>query len=151
MLPRYPKAMLQRRFDRIVDVPPAEPGFIGDGHTAVEVVRPTNLMASDPFVLLMDDRLDIAKRRVIGGAHPHAGLETVTLVLEGVLRDRDEGELSAGDAVWMSAGRGIIHSESIEVSGHSRVLQLWVRLPGSARGTTPRFEIVRKASLPVRR
>src|SRR5688572_2555985 len=142
---------MTRKISRIETTSPPAPGFIGEGHTAVEVVRPDALAASDPFVLLMDDRLDIARRRQIGGAHPHAGLETVTLVLEGSLHDRDEGQLSAGDAVWMSAGRGIIHSESIEVSGHSRVLQLWVRLPGSARGTTPRFEIVRKASLPVRR
>ncbi|MBL8956881.1 MAG: hypothetical protein JNK82_39270 [Myxococcaceae bacterium] len=77
--------MLERKFDRVVQTPPPEPGFIGEGHTAVEVVRSNNLMASDPFVLLMDDRLDIVNRRVIGGAHPHAGLETVTLVLGGVL------------------------------------------------------------------
>jgi redox-sensitive bicupin YhaK (pirin superfamily) len=55
--------------------------------------------------------LDLARPRQIGGAHPHAGLETVTLVLEGVLHDRDEGRLTAGDVLWMTAGRGIIHNE----------------------------------------
>jgi redox-sensitive bicupin YhaK (pirin superfamily) len=125
------------------------PGFIGAGHTAVEVLAPTALAASDPFVLLMDDRLDIPQRRQIGGAHPHAGLETVTLVLEGTLSDRDEGDLQAGDMVWMTAGRGIIHSESIEAWGRSRILQLWIALPDRDRGLAPRFEIIRRDAAPV--
>ncbi|MDB4955725.1 MAG: Pirin-like protein YhhW [Myxococcales bacterium] len=132
-----------------VTTPPPEPGFIGEGHTAVEVVPPTDLAASDPFVLLMDDRLDIAKRRQIGGAHPHAGLETVTLVLEGTMHDRDEGELSAGDMIWMTAGRGIIHNEAVEVVGRSRVLQLWIALPARDRDLAPQFEIVRRSAAPV--
>jgi redox-sensitive bicupin YhaK (pirin superfamily) len=138
-----------RSLSSIVTTPPPAPGFIGAGHTAVEVLAPTALGSSDPFVLLMDDRLDIAQRRQIGGAHPHAGLETVTLVLEGTLSDRDEGDLQAGDLVWMTAGRGIIHSESIEASGRSRILQLWIALPARDRGLAPRFEIVRREAAPV--
>lgn len=97
---------MSRSISRIDTTPAAAPGFIGEGHLAVEVVQPIALAESDPFVLLMDDRLDIPNRRQIGGAHPHAGLETVTLVLEGTLHDRDEGPLAAGDALWMTAGRG---------------------------------------------
>jgi redox-sensitive bicupin YhaK (pirin superfamily) len=129
--------------------PAPTPGFIGEGHTAVEVLAPTALAASDPFVLLMDDRLDIEQRRQIGGAHPHAGLETVTLVLEGTLHDRDEGALSAGDLIWMTAGRGIIHSEAVEAVGRSRILQLWIALPAEHRDAAPGFEIVRKDAAPV--
>ena len=147
----YLECMLQRTFDRIVSPPPAEPGFIGEGHTAVEVVTPAALQASDPFVLLMDDRLDLAAPRAIGGAHPHAGLETVTLILEGSLKDRDEGELRAGDVVWMTAGKGIIHNEHVETGGRSRVLQLWIRLPRAQRAAPPRFEIVRGDRAPERR
>jgi redox-sensitive bicupin YhaK (pirin superfamily) len=133
-----------------IDAPaPAAPGFIGQGHTAVEVVQPTALASSDPFVLLMDDRLDLGKRRQIGGAHPHAGLETVTLVLEGTLHDRDEGELSAGDVLWMSAGRGIIHNEAVEAGGRSRVLQLWIALSARDRNLAPRFEILRRDEVQV--
>ena len=134
-----------RLLSRIVTTPPAAPGFIGEGHTAVEVVAPTALAASDPFVLLMDDRLDIPTRRQIGGAHPHAGIETVTLVVEGTLHDRDEGALGAGDLIWMTAGRGIIHSEAVEAIGRSRVFQLWIALPARDRDAAPRFEIVRRA------
>ena len=141
---------LERRIARTVTTPPAAPGFIGEGHTAVEVVTPTALDASDPFVLLMDDRLDMAARRQIGGAHPHAGIETVTFVLEGTLVDRDEGELNEGDVLWMNAGRGIIHNEAVEVGGKARILQLWVRLPKGDRSTAPGFQMIRKASVPVR-
>lgn len=134
---------------RIETTPPAAPGFIGAGHTAVEVVRPDALGDSDPFVLLMDDRLDIPVRRAIGGAHPHAGLETVTFVIEGVLHDRDEGELRTGDVLWMTAGGGIIHNEHVEAEGRSRVLQLWIGLPARDRELAPGFELVRREDAPV--
>jgi len=140
-----------RGLERVVTTPPAEPGFIGEGHTAVEVVTPDALEQSDPFVLLMDDRLDVKQKRLIGGAHPHAGLETVTFVVEGSMTDRDEGVLGEGDVLWMTAGRGIIHNEHVEAEGRSRILQLWVRLSKAERNAVPRFELVKKASAPVRR
>jgi len=143
------KAAASRRLSRIVTTPAPAPGFIGEGHTAVEFVAPSDLAASDPFVLLMDDRLDIPQRRQIGGAHPHAGIETVTLVMEGALHDRDEGTLGPGDAIWMTAGRGIIHSESVEAVGRSRILQLWIALPAREREASPRFEIIRQGEAPV--
>jgi redox-sensitive bicupin YhaK (pirin superfamily) len=138
-----------RSISRIDTPAPAAPGFIGQGHTAVEVVRPTALASSDPFVLLMDDRLDLGERRQIGGAHPHAGLETVTLVLEGTLHDRDEGDLAPGDVLWMNAGRGIIHSEAVEADGRSRILQLWIALAARDRDQAPAFEILRRGEVPV--
>src|SRR5882762_9819199 len=141
---------IQRSIERVVNTPPPEPGFIGEGHTAVEVVTSTALEHSDPFVLLMDDRLDIKQRRQIGGAHPHAGLETVTLMVEGSLKDRDEGTMVAGDLLWMTAGKGIVHSEDIEAEGRSRVLQLWIRLSKAERAAQPRFELVKRTTLPVR-
>jgi len=143
------EALMSRPLSRIVNTPAPARGFIGEGHTAVEVVAPSDLAASDPFVLLMDDRLDIAQRRQIGGAHPHAGIETVTLVMEGNLHDRDEGTLAAGDVIWMTAGRGIIHNESVEAVGRSRILQLWIALPARERDASPRFEIIRKGEAPV--
>lgn len=142
--------VVERGITRTFTPAPAAPGFIGHGHTAVEVLAPDSLAASDPFVLLMDDRLDLGPVQPIGGAHPHAGLETVTLILEGTLHDRDEGALSAGDAVWMTAGRGIIHNEHVEVGGRARVLQLWVRLSAKDRALAPRFEVIHGASVPVR-
>ena len=78
--------LVQRRLARVVTLPSPEPGFLGPGHTAIEVLTPRDLAGNDPFVLLMDDRLDLDPEvRTLGGAHPHAGLETVTLLLEGAL------------------------------------------------------------------
>src|ERR1700722_8207053 len=141
--------MSRRSISRIDTTAPPAPGGIGRGHTAVKVVQPTALDSSDPFVLLVDDRFDFALRRRIGGAHPHAGLETVTLILEGTLHDRDAGDLAAGDAIWMSAGRGIIHDEDVETGGRGRILQLWIALPTRDRALEPHFEIIRSDAVPV--
>src|ERR1700677_4288942 len=121
---------MSRRLISRIDTPgPPTQGGIGRGHTAVKVVQPMALDSSDPFVLLVDDRFDFEARRRIGGAHPHARLETVPLILEGMLHDRDVGDLAAGDAIWMSAGRGIVHDEDVEAGGRVRILQLWIALP----------------------
>ena len=72
--------MLQRNIARVVTVPPLAPGFIGPGHLAAQVVSPEDFALNDPFILLMDDHLDIGDGP-LGGAHPHAGFETVTLLL----------------------------------------------------------------------
>jgi quercetin 2,3-dioxygenase len=77
-----------------------------------------------PFILLMDDHLDIGNRPV-GGPHPHAGFETRTLILDGAIYDRDEGgPLKAGEGQWMTAGSGIIHREDLRTEGKVRLLQL---------------------------
>jgi hypothetical protein len=73
----------------------------------------------------------------------------VTLILEGMLHDRDEGDLAAGDAIWMSAGRGIIHDEGVEVGGRVRILQLWIALTTRDRALEPQFEIIRREAVPV--
>ena len=139
-----------RHLSRIVATPPPAPGFIGEGHTAVEVLPPHDVARHDPFVLLMDDRLELGRRRRIGGPHPHAGLETVTLVLAGKLWDRDEGELAAGEVAWMTAGRGIIHNEHVEAEGEVRILQLWIGLPTSQREAAPALQVLRTNDVPLR-
>jgi redox-sensitive bicupin YhaK (pirin superfamily) len=141
----------QRRIARVVAVPPLAPGFIGPGHLAAQVVSPENFVLNDPFILLMDDHLDISDRQ-LGGAHPHAGFETVTLVLNGAIYDRDEGgAINAGEVQWMTAGRGIIHSENVMAKGKVRVLQLWLTLPKDRRWTTPGFQTIHTDAVPVRR
>ncbi len=141
----------QRRVARIITVPPLAPGFIGPGHLAAQVVSPEDFVLNDPFIMLADDNLDIGDRQA-GGPHPHAGFETVTLVLDGVMYDRDEsGVIKAGEVQWMTAGRGIIHGEHVMTAGKVRVLQLWLTLPKSRRWTTPGFQEIHTDAVPVRR
>ena len=141
---------LERRIARIVRTPAPEPGFMGAGHEAVSVLNPAEFERNDPFILLMDDRVEGLEGQ-LGGAHPHAGFETVTLMLEGGIRDRDEGPLQAGDALWMTAGSGVIHNEEVEAIGKVRLLQLWLTLPKEQRWAAPRFERIEGAAAPTRR
>jgi quercetin 2,3-dioxygenase len=132
-LPVYLAVIGRRR------VAPATPGFVGPGHLAAPVVFPENFEMTDPFILLMDDHLDIGNRPV-GGPPPHEGFETVTLILDGAIFDRDEGgTLHAGEVQWMTAGSGIIHSEDVRTKGRVRLLQLWLTLSKNARWTAPSF------------
>jgi hypothetical protein len=141
--------MRERGIDRVVTTPPPSPGFIGEGHTAVPVIDPGEFESNDPFIVLMDDRIDLEPGRQAGGAHPHGGFETVTFVVEGELRDRDEGTLKTGDMLWMTAGSGVIHNENVVPLGKSRILQLWLTLPRSARWAAPRFEHITRESAPM--
>jgi quercetin 2,3-dioxygenase len=140
----------QRGISRVVNVPRAAPGFVGPGHLAAPVVSPENFEMNDPFILLMDDHLDI-RDRPVGGPHPHAGFETVTLILDGAIFDRDEGgTLNAGEVQWMTAGSGIIHSEDVRTKGKVRLLQLWLTLPKNKRWTAPGFQAIDVNAVPVR-
>src|SRR5258706_8527143 len=141
----------QRRIARVVTVPPLSQGFVGPGHLAAHVVSPQDFVLNDPFIMLADDHLDIGDRAV-GGPHPHAGFETVTLVLDGAIYDRDEGGvIGAGEVQWMTAGRGIIHGEHVATKGRVRLLQLWLTLPKERRWTTPGFQDIHADAIPVRR
>lgn len=141
----------QRRIDRIVTVPPLAPGFAGPGHLASPIVSPGDFARTDPFILLMDDHLDMGQRQV-GGPHPHAGFETVTLLLDGAIHDADEGgHFQAGEAQWMTAGRGVVHSENVRALGPVRLLQLWLTLPRDQRWTAPGFQDLHADRVPVRR
>jgi redox-sensitive bicupin YhaK (pirin superfamily) len=143
--------LYQRRISRIYDVPELAPGFVGPGHLAAPVIPPEDFAINDPFILLMDDHLDIGDRPV-GGAHPHAGFETVTLLLQGSIYDRDEGGfIEAGEVQWMTAGRGIIHGENVGAKGKVRLLQLWLTLPKADRWTEPGFQTIHTDAVPVRR
>lgn len=145
------RAMPDRGIGRVVTTAPLSPGFMGDGHTAVNVVDPNEFVRNDPFILLMDDRIDLESGREAGGAHPHGGFETVTFVVEGELRDRDEGTLRTGDVLWMTAGSGVIHNEHVVPLGKSRILQLWLTLPQHARWAAPRFAHIARDAAPLRR
>ena len=85
--------------------------------------------------------------------HPHRGFETVTYMLAGRMRHRDsagsEGLLQSGGVQWMTAGRGVIHSELPEQSeGLMEGFQLWLNLPAQDKMTAPWYRDLQSAELP---
>jgi redox-sensitive bicupin YhaK (pirin superfamily) len=141
----------QRRIARTTTAPAHTPGFAGQGHFAAMVLTPADFAMSDPFLILADDKLDFTPGQQVGEPHPHAGLETVTLLVEGGITDHDAGTFNQGDVEWMSAGRGVVHNENVIAHGKSRILQLWVVLPKSARDSRPALQAIHADKIPVRR
>ncbi len=126
----------------------------GDGVKLTRVIGGRALADLDPF-LLLDEFGSDSSADYIGGfpSHPHRGFETVTYMLEGRMRHRDnqgnEGLLVPGSVQWMTAGRGIIHSEMPEQEeGHMRGFQLWVNLPAKDKMTAPRYQDIAPERIP---
>jgi len=85
------------------------------------------------------------------GAHPHAGIETVTYLLEGRNEHRDSaghhGVVGAGGAQWMTAGRGVVHSEHpLDTVQHG--IQLWTTLPRALKQVEPRYQRIDAGAIP---
>ena len=128
---------IKRTIQRI-ETPQEQPGFLGTGHMARPVLT-GSFSQTDPFILLMDDVLDKKDNQPVGGPHPHAGFETVTLLLEGEIGD-DEHTMKGGDFQLMTAGSGVVHTETIDKPLRMRLLQLWINLPKRDRAATPRVQ-----------
>jgi redox-sensitive bicupin YhaK (pirin superfamily) len=126
--------------------PPAQQGFLGQGHIARPVIQ-IDYQQSDPFIMLMDDRLDKQDNEPAGGPHPHAGFETVTLVLSGEFGDETH-QMKAGDFQMMTAGSGVIHTETIREQTKMQLLQLWLTLPKKDRWAPPRQQDVLSEQVP---
>ena len=108
----------------------------------------------DPFLLLDEFRSDQAGDYLAGFPnHPHRGFETVTYMLAGRMRHGDNqgnrGLLTPGSVQWMTAGRGIVHSEIPEQEdGLMWGFQLWVNLPAGDKMTTPRYQDIAPERIP---
>ncbi len=108
----------------------------------------------DPFLLLDDFGSDRPEEFIPGfPMHPHRGLETVTLVLEGEVAHRDSlgncGVIGPGEVQWMSAGSGIVHEEMpLASQGRLRGLQLWVNLPAASKMSPPKYRDIGKDAIP---
>jgi quercetin 2,3-dioxygenase len=94
---------------------------------------------TDPFIVLMDDMLEKKDNTPVGGAHPHGGFETVTLLLDGEIGD-EAHKMKGGDFQIMTAGSGVVHTETIEKVAKMRLLQLWLNLEKKDRWATPRVQ-----------
>jgi redox-sensitive bicupin YhaK (pirin superfamily) len=135
--------MKQRKIEKITSNP-SHPGFLGEGHTASAVIDGTDFKETDPFIILMDYRLNLPGGPPVGGAHPHAGFETVTFVLQG-----DGKEWKSGTLELMTAGKGIVHTEEITQKTSVRILQMWLALPPSQRWAEPFFQQILLENVPT--
>lgn len=126
----------------------------GAGVTLTRVITSKLQNRLDPFLLLDAFGSDIPDEYIAGFPdHPHRGFETVTYMLAGKMRHRDnaghEGLLSAGGVQWMTAGRGLIHSEMPEQKdGTMEGFQLWLNLPASRKMNDPWYQDFQSDEIP---
>ncbi len=118
----------------------------GAGVKLTRVIGSPQLMELDPFLMLDEFGTDRPEDYIAGFPdHPHRGFETVTYMLDGRMRHRDNhgnsGLLVPGSVQWMSAGRGLVHSEMPEQEeGRMRGFQLWINLPARLKMSEPRYQ-----------
>ena len=147
-----PAVARSRNVERIVR---GQPTSDGDGVKLTRVLTQPLQRRLDPFLMLDAFGSDAASD-YIGGFpdHPHRGFETVTIMLAGRMRHRDSvgnvGLLEPGSVQWMTAGRGIIHSEMPEQEeGRMAGFQLWVNLAAKDKLCAPEYRDVPPAEVPV--
>jgi len=146
--------MSDRSVARIV---PAQPSTDGAGVRLNRSLGSPMLPELDPFLLLDEFRSDDAADYIAGFPdHPHRGFETVTYMLAGKMRHKDntgrEGALRPGGVQWMTAARGIVHSEMPEQEeGLMWGFQLWVNLPAADKMGEPGYQEFDPEEIPVER
>jgi quercetin 2,3-dioxygenase len=131
------------------------PASDGAGVKLTRVIGQPRLPDLDPVLLLDEFGTDKAEDYIAGfPEHPHRGFETVTYMLDGRMRHKDnhghEGVLEPGAVQWMTAGRGIVHSEMPEQrAGRMRGFQLWMNLPAKDKMNPPNYQEFGGDRLPV--
>ncbi len=141
----------ERKIERLLQAMPASDGA---GVRLKRSIGTPSLDHLDPFLLL--DQFDTANADdYIAGFpdHPHRGFETVTYMIDGRMRHHDTsgggGVLRSGGVQWMTAGRGIVHSEMPEQEdGLMKGFQLWVNLPARDKMSAPRYQNIEPEDIP---
>jgi len=139
---------------RVLRTVRGQPTSDGAGVKLTRVIGQRDLDMIDPFLMLDEFRSDQAGDYIAGfPSHPHRGFETVTYMLAGRMRHRDNqgnsGLLTPGSVQWMTAGRGIVHSEMPEQEdGLMWGFQLWVNLPAADKMTAPRYQDIAPERIP---
>jgi redox-sensitive bicupin YhaK (pirin superfamily) len=155
--------MTIRKIEQIIESVPASDGA---GVKLRRSLGSAQNLRVDPFLMLDEFSSDNADDYIAGfPAHPHRGFETVTYLLDGHMLHEDHmghrGDLVSGAVQWMTAGRGIIHSEMPQQEhGRMRGFQLWLNLPAKEKmkpagyrdiqpSEIPRVELTRGGSVKV--
>jgi quercetin 2,3-dioxygenase len=139
-----------------------QPEYAPMGRLVTYRVLPTRTLGYiDPFLFLNHHGPQVFKPNNSGlpfGPHPHRGIETVTFILEGDIVHHDNNgnrsTITAGGIQWMTAGRGIIHSENsseafLRNGGPLEILQLWINLPAKHKMIAPFYKGFEKHELPT--
>jgi hypothetical protein len=138
----------------VIKVVPSMPTSDGAGVRLNRSLGTQALPMVDPFLMLDEFRSDDPGDYIAGFPdHPHRGFETVTYMLAGEMEHRDSagnsGLLVGGGAQWMTAGRGIVHSEMPrQKDGLMWGFQLWVNLPRAEKMRAPRYQDLRPDQIP---
>src|SRR5579871_3497758 len=142
--------MTARTVERVTT---GRPTSDGGGVRLTRVVSPEQGL--DPF-LLLDEFDSSAAGDYIAGfpSHPHRGFETVTYLLDGHMLHEDHlgnrGDLKTGGVQWMTAGRGIVHSEMPQQEdGRMRGFQLWINLPAREKMKAAGYRDLQADEIPV--
>ena len=141
----------------LAGITPGIPASDGAGVRLTRIIGSPQLDMVDPLLLLDCFESDNPDDYIAGfPPHPHRGFETVTYLLAGRMRHKDnaghEGVIEPGGVQWMTAGRGIVHSEMPEQeAGLLRGFQLWINLPSTEKMTPPEYQEFDGATIPEER
>ncbi|KAJ4957433.1 hypothetical protein NE237_024544 [Protea cynaroides] len=120
----------------------------GDGAVVRRSIGSMELRRLDPFLMLDEFAVTVPAGFP---DHPHRGFETVTYMLEGAFTHQDfagnKGTIRTGDVQWMTAGRGIVHSEMPVSEGVNRGLQLWINLASKDKMIEPKYQDMLKEEI----
>jgi len=144
--------MAIRSLKRVI---PSVPATDGAGVKLLRSLGNSQFLRHDPFLMLDEFYSDNPGDYLRGfPSHPHRGFETVTYMLDGHMRHEDHlghrGDLGPGDVQWMTAGRGIIHSEMPQqTEGRMRGFQLWINLPAQEKMKPAAYRDIPAREIPV--
>ncbi len=133
---------------------PAQPTSDGAGVRLYRSLGSQGGARLDPFLMLDEFGTENPDDYIAGfPSHPHRGFETVTYMLDGHMQHKDHlgnvGDLGPGGVQWMTAGRGVIHSEMpMQEEGRMRGFQLWVNLPAAEKMKPAHYRDIPAAEIP---
>jgi hypothetical protein len=145
---------------RLVSIHEAFRTLEGDGFEVRRAIPSNAYEAIGPFIFLDQfGPIDVRPGEAKGAsAHPHAGLETLTLLLEGSQTHKDSlgntSSMRPGEVQWMRAGRGVVHDESPDEQlrregGHVHGVQLWINMPKGSKHAEPAYRHVTASEIPT--
>ena len=144
--------MVQRKIIKIITGMKTSDGA---GVNLTRIIGSPELNMLDPFLLLDEFGSNDPNDYIAGfPPHPHRGFETITYMLNGKWQHQDsagnEGLLGEGSVQWMTAGRGIVHSEMpIQTDGLARGFQLWLNLPKEKKMIEPAYQDIHAEQIPI--